>query len=97
ERAGPASYVFALVVMARLTNVLVHVALAVTARGYVPGLVTAIVVVAPFGGLLIARQLEAGRIAWPAVHILFFTGFVVQLAGTGALLAAGSLLARLFG
>jgi hypothetical protein len=95
SRASAAVYLFALLVMARLTNVLAHVAQAVYARGYVPGLVTALVVVLPLSVYLVERLVARRWIAWPAVHVLFLGGFVAQLLGIVAALSLGELVTAL--
>ena len=80
-----------LIVAARLANVVTHVAQAAVFGGYVPGLATALLVVAPFGACLWRRALAEGWMERRHGVPLLLAGFPVQAAAVLLALAAREL------
>jgi hypothetical protein len=95
SRRSVAVYIFALFVMARLTNAIMHIFVSAYLRGYSPGVVTAALVILPFTVVLVRKLVDAKWIEWPAVHVLFLGGIILQAAGTIGLLALAHTLAGL--
>lgn len=93
---GTAAMVFALLLMTRLVNVIFHLAHAIAARGYVPGLVTVVLVVAPFAAWLLARLVKENIVPAPALHALIIGGIVVHIVGVAVVLALAIALQSVF-
>ena len=86
--------VFTLCVMLRLSNALLHLGQAAFTRAYVPGLVTALLLVLPYSIWLIMRLERGALVRHEAVHVLFIGGLLLQIPVIGAVLLLAALLAR---
>lgn len=86
--------IFALCVMLRLGNALVHVGQAAFTRAYVPGLVTAVLLVLPYSIWLIMRLERSALVRHEAVHVLFISGLLLQIPVIATVLLLASLIAR---
>lgn len=86
--------VFALTVMMRFANGLLHIAQAVFTRGYVPGLISAILLLLPYSAWLIMRLRRDSLIRHEAVHVLFIAGLLLQIPLIAIVLLFASLLTR---
>jgi hypothetical protein len=90
ERRGRAFYLVLGTQMVVLLNVAVHVAGAVWMRGYVPGLVTALLVNLPFSVYLFRRALRGGWLRWREMAWLVLAALLVHGPGlVGLLVLAG--------
>jgi hypothetical protein len=85
---------FALTIMMRFGNGLLHIAQAVFARGYVPGLISAIVLLLPYSVWLVMRLRRDGLIRHEAVHVLFMAGLLLQIPLIATVLLFASLVTR---
>ena len=85
---------FALAVMMRFGNGLLHIAQAVFTRGYVPGLVSAIALLLPYSVWLVMRLRRDELVRHEAVHVLFIAGLLLQIPVVGIVLLFASLLTR---
>ena len=70
---------FGLCVMMRFANGLLHIALAIGMRTYVPGLVTAVLLLLPYSVWLMSRLERNWLVRHEAVHVLFILGLLLQL------------------
>jgi hypothetical protein len=75
---------FAILILARLENALMHVGQAVWFRGYAPGLITAVTVVLPLSCFVLGRLTRARRLSTRSFVWMVPVGFVVQLAAVAA-------------
>ncbi len=90
ERRGRAFCLVLGTQMVVLLNVAVHVAGAVWMRGYVPGLVTALLVNLPFSVYLFRRALRGGWLRWREMAWLILAALLVHGPGlVGLLVLAG--------
>ncbi len=78
-RRGRASLPFLLVAAALIANALTHLAQAAYFRSYVPGVVTALALVLPYGCLLGARLLATGLVTRRALSGALAAGAIVQI------------------
>ena len=78
-RRGRASVPFLLVAGALVANGLTHLAQAAYFRGYSPGVVTALVLVLPYGYLLGARLLASGLVTRRALAGALAAGAITQV------------------
>jgi hypothetical protein len=90
-RRGTWTTLFLLIVAGRHTNVVTHVVQTAVCGGYVPGLATALLVVAPFGAWLWRRALAEGWIERRRSVPLLLAGFPLQGAALLLVLAAREL------
>lgn len=86
--------IFALTVMMRFGNGLLHIVEAVYTRAYVPGLVTAIVLLLPYSAWLVVRLRRDALVRHEAVHALFLAGLLLQIPVIAIVLLMASLLTR---
>ena len=86
--------IFALTVMIRLGNALLHIGQAAFTRGYVPGLATAVLLVVPYSIWLVLRLERSMLIRHEAVHILFISGLMLQIPVIAVVLLLATLIAR---
>lgn len=86
--------IFALCVMLRLGNALLHVVQAAFTRSYVPGLVTAVLLVLPYSIWLVLRLERTALVRHEAVHVLFIGGLLLQIPVIATVLLLASLIAR---
>ncbi len=84
---------FGTLVMARLANVITHAVQALLLAGYVPGLITGVIIVAPFALLLTRGMLRRGWLQRPWLLPLLIAGFLVQALAIAGSLAVASVLA----
>jgi hypothetical protein len=92
--SGAVITLFALTVMMRFGNGLLHIAQAVFTRGYVPGLVSAIALLLPYSAWLVMRLRRDALIRHEAVHVLFIAGLLLQIPLVAIVLLFASLLTR---
>lgn len=85
---------FAFTVMLRFTNGLLHLGLAIGFRSYVPGLVTALVLVLPYSAWLMSRLMRNWLVQREMVHVLFIGGLLLQLPLIGLALLVAKTMAR---
>lgn len=86
--------VFALTVTIRLGNALLHIGEAAFTRSYVPGLVTAVLLVVPYSIWLVLRLERAALVRHEAVHVLFISGLLLQIPVIAVVLLLATLIAR---
>lgn len=86
--------IFALTIMLRLGNALLHVAQAAYLQAYVPGLVTAVVLVVPYSIWLTVRLERTGLVRHEAVHVLFIAGLLLQIPVIATVLLVATLITR---
>ena len=78
KRAGTAYHVWLLVVAIAFGNVFAHVAQALFARGYVPGLATALGLMLPYGIAAFTLGMRAGYLHGLRVATFVIAGLVLQ-------------------
>jgi hypothetical protein len=86
---------FALCVMMRFGNGLLHMGQAVYTRSYVPGLVSALVLVLPYSAWLMLNLRRTEMVRHEAMHVLFIAGLLLQLPLIATVLLLASLLTRI--
>lgn len=91
-RARATALFFATVVAARLWNVPLHTAQALLLGGYVPGVVTVWIVVAPFAAWLLARLYGDGWLKRGRLAVVAVAGVLLHFAAIAASLAVGLLM-----
>ena len=86
--------IFALTVMMRFGNGLLHVVEAVYMWAYVPGLITASLLLLPYSAWLVVRLRRDALVRHEAVHALFLAGLLLQIPVIAIVLLMASLLTR---